>query len=65
MEDGIDPITGIPVVSLYGKHKKPSPEELEGVDLERIPIYLNRDEALGLKGAAIHAWKELTASSSG
>ena len=28
--------------------------------LERIPIYLNRDEAMGLKGAAIHAWKELT-----
>lgn len=30
--------------------------------LERIPVYLNRDEALGLKGAAIHAWKQLTAS---
>lgn len=30
--------------------------------LERIPVYLNRDEALGLKGAAIHAWKELTTS---
>ena len=28
--------------------------------LERIPVYLNRDEALGLKGAAIHAWKELS-----
>jgi len=33
VEDGFDPVTGIPVVSLYGKHKKPSPEELEGVDL--------------------------------
>jgi glucokinase len=28
--------------------------------LERIPIYLNRDEAIGLRGAAIHAWLELT-----
>ena len=27
--------------------------------LERIPIYLNRDEHIGLKGAAIHAWLEL------
>jgi glucokinase len=27
--------------------------------LEKIPIYLNRDEALGIKGAAIHAWLEL------
>lgn len=26
--------------------------------LERIPVYLNRDETLGIKGAAIHAWKE-------
>jgi glucokinase len=28
--------------------------------LEKIPIYLNRDEALGIKGAAIHAWRELS-----
>jgi glucokinase len=27
--------------------------------MERIPIYLNRDEMLGIKGAAIHAWLEL------
>lgn len=27
--------------------------------LERIPIYLNQDEALGLKGAATHAWQQL------
>jgi glucokinase len=24
--------------------------------LERIPVYLNRDEHIGIKGAAIHAW---------
>ncbi len=29
--------------------------------LERVPIYLNQDQALGIKGAAIHAWLELTA----
>jgi glucokinase len=28
--------------------------------LERIPIYLNRDETIGIKGAAIHAWLQLT-----
>jgi glucokinase len=28
--------------------------------LERIPIYLNPDQALGIKGAAIHAWLQLT-----
>jgi len=27
--------------------------------LERIPVYLNRDETIGIKGAAIHAWLEL------
>jgi glucokinase len=27
--------------------------------LERVPIYLNEDQALGLRGAAIHAWMEL------
>ena len=27
--------------------------------LERIPIYLNQDQALGIKGAAIHAWRQL------
>lgn len=28
--------------------------------LERVPIYLNEDQSLGLRGAAIHAWLELT-----
>jgi hypothetical protein len=30
--------------------------------LERVPIYLNEDQSLGLRGAAIHAWMELTAA---
>jgi uncharacterized protein YbbC (DUF1343 family) len=33
VEDGVDPLTGIQVVSLYGAHKKPGSEELEGVEL--------------------------------
>ncbi len=33
LQDGLDPKTGIPVVSLYGKHKKPAPEDLQGIDL--------------------------------
>lgn len=31
--DGIDPKTGLPVVSLYGKKKKPAPEDLRGVEV--------------------------------
>jgi uncharacterized protein YbbC (DUF1343 family) len=29
---GVDKRTGLPVISLYGKHKKPTPQDLEGVD---------------------------------
>lgn len=32
IEDGRDPSTGIPVISLYGKHFKPRREDLEGID---------------------------------
>lgn len=31
--NGKDPLTGIPIISLYGDHKKPLPEDLAGVDL--------------------------------
>jgi uncharacterized protein YbbC (DUF1343 family) len=31
--DAIDPITGLPVYSLYGSSRKPSPEMLRGVDV--------------------------------
>ncbi len=33
VEDGLDKKTGVPVVSLYGKHNKPTPEDFEGVDI--------------------------------
>ncbi|KPM31489.1 Hypothetical protein I595_2756 [Croceitalea dokdonensis DOKDO 023] len=33
VKDGIDTKTGLPIVSLYGKNKKPSQEQLKGVDL--------------------------------
>ena len=33
VEDEKDRKTGIPIVSLYGKNKKPSPEQLAGLDL--------------------------------
>ena len=33
--------------------------------LERIPVYLNRDEHIGIKGAAIHAWLQLSDPSNG
>ena len=31
IEDGRDPTTGIPVVSLYGNHFKPTPDDLKGI----------------------------------
>jgi uncharacterized protein YbbC (DUF1343 family) len=33
IDDKIDLVTGLPVISLYGKHKKPTNEDLQNVDL--------------------------------
>jgi len=33
IEDGIDEKTGLTIISLYGKNKKPYPEQLEGIDV--------------------------------
>lgn len=33
IEDGIDSKTGLPIISLYGKNKKPYTEQLEGIDV--------------------------------
>lgn len=33
VDDTTDPKTGIPAISLYGKHYKPTPEDLKGLDL--------------------------------
>ena len=33
IKDGTDPSTGLPIFSLHGKHKKPTPEQLEGVEV--------------------------------
>lgn len=33
INNAVDKNTGIPVISLYGDHKKPSPEDLKGVDI--------------------------------
>ena len=33
IEDGIDIKTGIPIISLYGRNKKPSSKQLEGIDV--------------------------------
>ncbi|MFC0877477.1 exo-beta-N-acetylmuramidase NamZ domain-containing protein [Saccharicrinis sp. FJH2] len=33
VKDGIDPKTGLPVISLYGSHKKPQPEDLKSIDI--------------------------------
>ncbi|MGB3781202.1 MAG: DUF1343 domain-containing protein [Tunicatimonas sp.] len=33
INDSTDPTTGLPIVSLYGKNKKPTPEQLAAIDL--------------------------------
>ena len=33
VKDGVDVKTGVPIISLYGKNKKPSNEQLEGLDV--------------------------------
>lgn len=37
-KDTLDPVTGIPVVSLYGKKLKPSAEDIKGIDLVLFDI---------------------------
>jgi uncharacterized protein YbbC (DUF1343 family) len=36
--DGTDPKTGLPLISLYGKNRKPSQAQLEGIDLVLFDI---------------------------
>lgn len=31
--DGKDPVSGLPVVSLYGSHRRPEPKDLNGIDI--------------------------------
>ena len=38
LKDGVDKKTGLPLVSLYGKNRKPSDEQLEGIDLVLFDI---------------------------
>jgi len=33
IDDTVDPKTGIPAISLYGKHHKPTPQDLAGLDI--------------------------------
>lgn len=33
INDQVDKATGIPVISLYGNHKKPTPEDFKGIDV--------------------------------
>ena len=33
VKDGVDTKTGLPIISLYGKNKKPSAEQLKGLDM--------------------------------
>lgn len=38
IKDGKDPITGLPVISLYGKNRKPHAEQLAGIDVMLFDI---------------------------
>ncbi len=45
VEDEVDPQTGVPVFSLYGKYRKPTPEMLKNVDVILVDI-----QDIGLRG---------------
>jgi len=32
VDNSTDPTTGLPIISLYGKNKKPTPEQMDGID---------------------------------
>ncbi|MDB2606678.1 DUF1343 domain-containing protein [Zobellia sp.] len=38
VKDGVDSKTGLPIISLYGKNRKPSPEQLKDVDIVLFDI---------------------------
>jgi uncharacterized protein YbbC (DUF1343 family) len=38
ISDGKDPLTGLPIISLYGKHLKPTPDDLAGIDVVLFDI---------------------------
>src|SRR5690606_1123505 len=38
VKDGMDPVSGLPVISLYGKNKKPLPEQLADIDVVLFDI---------------------------
>jgi uncharacterized protein YbbC (DUF1343 family) len=38
IQDGKDAVTGIPIISLYGKHFKPTPVDLAGIDVVLFDI---------------------------
>lgn len=38
VKDGVDTKTGLPIISLYGKNKKPAPEQLEGIEIMLFDI---------------------------
>ncbi len=33
LKNGVDPATALPIISLYGKHKKPTSKDLKGIDV--------------------------------
>ena len=43
VEDGIDLKTGLPIISLYGKNKKPTQEQLDGLDVHPVRGRRKRD----------------------
>ncbi len=38
VQDGMDKKTGLPIISLYGKHKKPTQDQLKGLDIVLFDI---------------------------
>lgn len=62
MENAVDSATGIPVYSIYGKHRKPSPEMLKDIDVMVYDIQDNGCRSftfISTMGLAMEACAEL------
>lgn len=66
VEDEIDPETGIPIISLYGKRRKPSKENMEAIDIMVFDIadvgcrfYTNINTLYDIMEACAETGKEL------
>ena len=53
IKDGVDPKTKLPIISLYGKNKKPTAEQLKGIEVMLFDLQ-------DVGGALLHVYLDPT-----